>query len=233
MCRVGLFPVSLDHLRKFSYEKDIITTEGYNIAHHDGDRKEAGKDFLNKELKFKVDEINIVATKLAPKPESQILWIETSEANVKKIYSRAAALKNKNIRLITYFPAELWERKVALDKHLKLERVNEPNLRTQVRLGTEDLELNTKHVGEPLWQVTPVTAYGELPPVGARSPRPSQPFSPPRERGVTYIGSDHLPKRKATSPVADPAVVKKGGPRHLRHKKHLRHLLLAFGSCFI
>ena len=113
------------------------------------------------------------------------------------------------MRLVTYIPPELWERKVALDQLLKLERVNQPNLRTQVRLGVEDLQLYTKFNGEPLWQATPATAYGELPAIGTRSARPARVFSPPRERGVTYIGSDHLPKRKATSPVACPEVAKK------------------------
>ena len=98
---------------------------------------------------------------------------------------------------------------MALDRHLKVARAGEPNLRTQVRLGTDDLELNTKHIGEPLWQVTPATAYGELPAIGARSSKPGRAFSPTRERGVTFIGSDHLPKRKATSPVAAAAAVKK------------------------
>ena len=69
------------------------------MSEHDDARLEAAIDFIEKELKLNHEDIKITNTKLAPKPESKILWIETTESNVKKLYSRAAALKNKNVQL--------------------------------------------------------------------------------------------------------------------------------------
>ena len=200
--KLGLYPVTLDNIRHFSFDKSILTTEEFNEDKHNEARIDAAKEFIEIELKLDQNEINIENAKLAPKADSKILWINTTEHNVKKLYARAAAIKNKNIQLFTYYPAELWERKIALDKNLKEARSNNANLRTQIRLGVDDLELHTKYTNENIWQITPLTEYGQLPAVGTRTPKPATTFSPPRQRGVTYIGTAHNPKRPASSPKA-------------------------------
>ena len=68
-----------------------------------------------------------------------------------------------NIRLITKIPQQFWNRNKVLEQNCFNERQKDPNLRTQVRLGRNDLELRTKYRSEIYWRTTPLEAYGSLP----------------------------------------------------------------------
>ena len=67
------------------------------------------------------------------------------------------------IRLISKIPMQFWERNKALENLCYRERQQNPNLRTQIRLGKDDLELMTKHRDELYWRSTPNEAYGQIP----------------------------------------------------------------------
>ena len=54
-----------------------------------------------------------------------------------------------------------WSRKKNLEKLLKIARSENPELRTQIRMGDEDITLYTKMVGQPFYQWTPITKYGD------------------------------------------------------------------------
>ena len=48
---------------------------------------------------------------------SRIMWIEIGENNVKRLQNRAMTLKNPNIQLVTYFPAQLWNKQKLLNEN--------------------------------------------------------------------------------------------------------------------
>ena len=64
--------------------------------------------------------------------------------------------------MINYFLRQLWNRKAALEAILKEQRLKEPQLRTQIRMGDTDLILMTKYQGEPFFRPTPINAYGDI-----------------------------------------------------------------------
>ena len=83
------------------------------------------------------------------------MWLETSELEVKQISQRASKVRRENnFQLLNYFLSHL-------DKILKNQKAIEPNLRTQIRLGDDDLSLFTKYKDKPYWRSTKLTAYGD------------------------------------------------------------------------
>ena len=78
------------------------------------------------------------------KPEKEILWIESEERFIKRIFYKAAIMQDEDIRVIQYTPHETFERKVAIDDKLKSMREKELNLKTQVRPGVDDWEIRLK-----------------------------------------------------------------------------------------
>ena len=85
--KIGLNPIDLDHIRKFSKDKNSTDIEAYNNSDNDESRLKAAQEFLEYELKFDPNEIEIFNTKIATKKEARILWITTTKEAVKK-YSR-------------------------------------------------------------------------------------------------------------------------------------------------
>ena len=82
-------------------------------------RSEAANDFLYSKLSLRIGEVKILKTIMSINSYSAILWLTLSKQNdVNKIYKRAAQIKNKNIRLMTYFPSIVWPRKISLEKNM-------------------------------------------------------------------------------------------------------------------
>ena len=63
--------------------------------------------------------------------------------------------------LSTITPPQLWERKKRLEIILKEARKKNPSLRTQIRMGENDISLYTKIVGENFYSWTPLTKFGD------------------------------------------------------------------------
>ena len=161
---LGLIPVDIKHVRKHTSVKHIEDIQSYNTDAFDYARKAAATDFLNKELNLY--DINIEETKLSNNSKSGIMWVKIGDRNRIKIMSQIGRLakgKKLNIRLISKIPQQFWERNKVLENLCYNERQLNPNLRTQVRLGKQDLELMTKHKDEMFWRSTPNEAYGQLP----------------------------------------------------------------------
>ena len=87
--KIGLNPIDLDHIRKFSKDKNSTDIEAYNNSDNDKSRLKAAQEFLEYELKFDPNEIEIFNTKIATKKEARILWITTTKEAVIKIFKRA------------------------------------------------------------------------------------------------------------------------------------------------
>ena len=176
--KIGISPITEDHIARYARKQydlynvsnhDLFTDPKYNEA-----RKKAAALLFTNDLHFEENEIEILETKMASDPYSKIMWVTTREANVKKIYQRAAHVRNPDVKLLTYFPQRLYRKKMLLEGILKNARSKEPKLRTQIRLGRTDIELWTKFRSEPFWALTPLTEYGPIesvctfPPSGPR-----------------------------------------------------------------
>ena len=67
-------------------------------------------------------------------------------------YSTMAALSRKNkldVKAITKMPPQFWDRNRSLENNCAQQRKLQPNLKTQIRLGKQDLELWTKSQNDP------------------------------------------------------------------------------------
>ena len=190
--RVGLYPVSLNHIRKHSDVKNDDDVETFNGEHYDVARHNAAIEYLEVELRFYPNEVQVNGTKVASNKESMILWIETTESNVRKIFSRVASLsKDKNLKIYNYFPRELWARKISLEHNCKIASESNKQLRTQIRIGEHDIQLYTKMTNEKYWMKTPNEAYGALKPIGV-----DHMATPKKDRS-----EEQTNKRAARSPI--------------------------------
>ena len=88
--------------------------------------------------------------------ESGIIWVTMDKYSVKSVFQCFVAVKNPDIRII-----DLWQKKKNLDKILSDTGKNDSKLRTQVRMGYEDLLLFIKNIGEPFWKKTPINHYSD------------------------------------------------------------------------
>ena len=86
-------------------------------------------------------------------------------------------------------PSQFWDRSRQLEKLCYIERTKNTLLRTQVRLGTYDLELYTKNKGEYTWMKTPIEAFGQL--------------EPPKYNPKVTTPEGRTAKRPANSPPSD------------------------------
>ena len=74
-----------------------------------------------------------------------------------------AFIKNKDVRILTYYPGELFGRMLEIQEKFKKEKVNVPHLKYQVRVWTSDLILMTKTTSDQTkWEETDVHKYGEI-----------------------------------------------------------------------
>jgi len=115
--RVGLYPITYQHISS-AYKaingdkpKDDIETL-LRVSKYSEARVKAAADFLDIELDMK--DISIRDVKMANNVDSCILWMTTELYNIKKMFIRAVYRKSRNIRVMNYFPPQLWERKRTL-----------------------------------------------------------------------------------------------------------------------
>ena len=99
--------------------KHYIKIDEFNRSECDEARKQAAYDFLSKERKMDIRYIDIHNTKLAPSDKATILWIQTDEKNIKNIRYKSSIIQNRNINLVTFIPAALWNRKQQLINNCK------------------------------------------------------------------------------------------------------------------
>ena len=147
-------------------------------------------------MHFQTNEIKIHTIKMAKNWSSKIMWVEVGENTVQRLINRSITLKNPNIQLITYYPAQLWNKRKEWNEIMKEARKTNPELRYQINVGKKDLELKTKHTGEVMYQTTSINEFVKSRPNIVLEDVPSQ--SPILKRG---------PKRNRT-PEKESAVKK-------------------------
>ena len=167
MIIIGLSPFERAHITAFHESSDQENNDSdfevfYGDKYSDM-RILAAQEILRHALKIKEGTITIKNAKMSTSPGSKILWITTTEEEVKQMYVQAARRKSKEIRLKTYFPPILYPRMLALERILREEKNMNPRLQSQIRLGKRDLELYTRHIGEFRYMLTSLNAFGQLP----------------------------------------------------------------------
>ena len=156
---VGIYPITVEDIRKFSTDTDATDEDLVNSFHHVKSRMEAAQYYLHTQLMFQEDEIPIKTLKMSSRIESKVMWIDIGELNVRRLFHRMKNLRNPTVQLINYIPAELWEKMKKLDTVLKAERNVKSNFRYIVKLGKNDLTLLTKTLNETYWEEVENSRY--------------------------------------------------------------------------
>lgn len=187
---IGLIPMNLEHVRKFTDEKDIDEIDTINLSRFDRARHNAAKEFFIKELDM--NDIIIEETKISKNAKEGIMWAKVGDTNRNRIMAQIGKIskgRKLDIRLIPKIPHQLWLRNKQLEQNCAAQRKITLELRTQVRLGKSDLELRTKFKGEIYWIKTPIEAYGEIPEIELKT--------------GTKTPEGRRPKRGANTPLAN------------------------------
>ena len=94
---------------------------------------------------------------------ASILWIESeSEEDIKAVFAQAQYVENKNVRVMNYYPGQVFDRMKEIDAHCKKEKEKNETLKYQIRLGYKDLELFNKIDGATSWSVVPINLFGPV-----------------------------------------------------------------------
>ena len=109
------------------------------------------KDFLRDNLGYiqsELDELSVQETKFATRGENVLYVALSVREQVKELHVRRAENRNEEILVRNYVPPNLYERYMALNRECTGQRAADPNLKTQLRFGTHDVELFIKYRGE-------------------------------------------------------------------------------------
>ena len=157
--KVGISPITIDDIRQFSQDKEATDEDLVSFFQFIKARLLAAQNFLSNQLMFQEGEIEIKTLKMSTNIQSKVMWIETGELNVRRIFHRMKNLRNPAIQLINYIPPELWERKKQLDIKLKAEKNVNKDFRYIVKLGKADLCLLTKTLGKTFWEEDEISRF--------------------------------------------------------------------------
>ena len=138
---LGIGPVTTDEIKEkmknnTSYEKAKIETV---------------REYLRENLEYddeELKEVKIEATKVA---KDDTIYIAVEEHNIiKDLYKRKAEVMNDKVNFRPYIPPQYYERFTAVNKICKDRRLNDQDLKTQVRFGLKDIEvlIKSKESGE-------------------------------------------------------------------------------------
>ena len=153
------------------------------------------KSFLKCDLKMYPSEIQkleiVKISTLSDRDDWSTLWVEFgSEYQVDKVFQHTRYMTKKDHRVLHWFPAEMQERRDAVEKiafDIREDgRVHKTGIRTRLRVGRDDIELSTKLAGGK-WRRELLPH--DLPAIDFMySPGPVQTSSPPPGRpGMTGI----------------------------------------------
>ena len=146
---VGISPITMEHIEK--YRSDEVGKEDAI--------KLATREFLRDKLKMDEEEINDLKILKITKPMKENLervYIQMDEEEgAKYIYRKAAQVKNEQAKISMFVPPQFYKRFNELSKHTFNARKENKELKTQIRLGDNDLTLLVKHKGEREWENEP------------------------------------------------------------------------------
>ena len=155
---IGLYPIKAHDILKWSTNEYYPPAD--DIPEMETERSKAVMEFLDLELKYRKQ----VPFTSSWSQEKNIMWVKfQDEIIVKRLYWNQADFKNDRIKLLKYTPNWAYERNKQLEIRCRLARENDPELRTQVRLGNDDLVLLIKRKGEDRYKRVNVEYFGELP----------------------------------------------------------------------
>ena len=116
----------------------------------------AALDFLRDELKITKDDINynkIIKVTRLQKVDSNRLHIHfSSQEPATLLLRRSAQISNNEIKVSQFIPPQLFKRFNSLSKNTFEARQKNKELKTQIRLGDNDLILLVKHKGDEEWE---------------------------------------------------------------------------------
>ena len=155
---IGLSPITDEDLDEY-LEKGMNKHEAL---------EEAAADFLKFELKIDSDEMEDLAINKVTRPgkeDTDRIYIHfSSEDSAKYIFRKTSQVKNENIKISQFIPPQLFKRNNELSRLTFIQRKQNENLKTQIRLGESDLILLTRDKEEKEWnQEYDLDCYGELP----------------------------------------------------------------------
>ena len=133
-------------------------------------------DFLSEDLRIPPSRINVSDAQMCLNPERRILWINVNDGAAKLVFQHAAKANNRDLNVIQFIPGPAIERKKAIDIKMKELRKTDPELRYQVRIGTDDLEIWTKHQVEGY--------YNQYKPIDIRKIDPMREFPEIKSKGI-------------------------------------------------
>ena len=196
---IGISPIKREDLN-FWCDTNVKDTKDEDIYYgdtHEETRRKAAVDYLSNWLLFKEDEIKIQSSKMAKDPTTNILWLTMEESDVIKIFKRSGRVKNPKVKLHTFFPHQVWERKTTLQNLCLLEKQSNKEMKFMIKPGVTDIELFVKQKGDPNWIKTNLKAFGNIPPIKYQF-NPKEQLVPKLRQSESASASS---KRKAITPI--------------------------------
>ena len=108
------------------------------------------KEYLNHNLDFnrvELDRLEIVDTRRGAK-DNIIYFAVKDEQQVREIHFRKALCANEHLIIRDYIPPQFYGRFMAVSNRAKEKREKDKSLKTQIRWGTNDIEIYTKERGK-------------------------------------------------------------------------------------
>ena len=201
---IGISPINKEDLHFWLGQlgfssKDTKDDDIFYGDNHEETRKKAAIDYISNWLLIDEKDIHIHSSKMAKDHTTNILWLNMEESEVMKLFKKASRVQNPKVKLHSFFPHQVWERKTTLQNLCFLERKKNPHFKFIIKPGVTDIELFTKQKGDPIWVKTNLKAYGNIPPVKFKF-SPKEPLVPKLRQSETPSS-----KRKAVTPIKAPA----------------------------
>ena len=114
-----------------------------------------------------------------------ILWIEVEDYDMADmIIKQSAKIRNPNGKAIMYPPQELFPSIKSIENNCKTQKSMHPNLRYQVRLGHDNIELWIKQLGDKEYIKVDPNVFGPytMPKIDNITTLPNLGVSPPKGR---------------------------------------------------
>ena len=159
-------------------QEDGKNKEGRKATSRQEAEKMAVSEFLLMEMKLKIEEEDMEIVRIfSPRREgSEVLYVEFARReDVRKIYRRAAVIKNRKANLINYIPPELFERYRAAES-LCYQWRKEEGWKTKIMMGEDDIQVMRKKRGDDRYKEVDMGIMGELPSINleARQEAPAR-----------------------------------------------------------
>ena len=110
----------------------------------------AATEYMQVHLKFNNEEINefeISDTKVSAGSENVLYVVLTDSRGVKDIRNIMAECQYPDLMAVDFIPPQYYERYIAQSRYAKDMRYEDSSVKTQIRFGTNDVELLTKTRG--------------------------------------------------------------------------------------